>query len=169
MLHIRASLCHISCFGHGLSSRQAALSVYAPFGYAQGTTQPPPAYFSARLLCRSGFGRFCFLVAINQGNKKRPCVISVAYIKAKIFCVCHTYIVCTPAHRSSSQSRAAHPRSARRWLAPQRSQTVSFVPHFTICNRSPTLAQGCFTFFSAGNLLKAVLFFCFFYLKIKNE
>lgn len=120
MLHIRASLCHISCFGHGLSSRQAALSVYAPFGYAQGTTQPPPAYFSARLLCRSGFGRFCFLVAINQGNKKRPCVISVAYIKAKIFCVCHTYIVCTRPRHTSSCFCTAHPRSARRWLAPQR-------------------------------------------------
>lgn len=148
MLHIRASLCHISCFGHGLSSRQAVLSVYVPFGYAQGTTQPPPAYFSARLLCRSGFGRFCFLVAINQCNKKHPRVISAAHIKAKIFCVCHTYIVCTRPRHTSSCFYTAHPRSARRWLAPQRIANRYVSLHFTICNRSPTLAQGCFTFYS---------------------
>lgn len=172
MLHIRASLCHISCFGHGLSSRQAVLSVYVPFGYAQGTTQPPPAYFSARLLCRSGFGRFCFLVAINQSNKKRPRVISVSYIKENNFLhLPHLHslyppssyflvlLYCTP----SLRSQVARPTTFANRFVPLRFTTLfATVPQRWLKAVLPF-------FLSVGNLSKAVLFFCFFYLKIKNE
>ncbi len=41
---------------------------------------------------------------------------------------CHTCnIVCTRPHRTSSCSRAAHPRSTRRWLAAQRIANHSFI------------------------------------------
>lgn len=78
----------------------------------------------------SSFGLrvFLFFIAINNCNKKYPCVSIVWHKLRQInLLVCHTcHIVCTRAHRSSSRSRAAHPLSARRGLAAHRIANHSY-------------------------------------------
>ena len=65
------------------------------------------------------FLQHTFLEKNKQANC--PCVVMCGIYQCKDFFAFATrYIVCTRTHRSSSCSRAAHPRSTRRWLAAHR-------------------------------------------------